>query len=76
MHPPQRDSLRVPLLPVPETEAETEGQNCEGPSLRLPHPNFHFTGDPEAQRRAGTFPRSHGKLGPESKSLASQLDYL
>lgn len=62
LHPPQRGSLLVPLLPVPETEAETEGQSCEGPPLRLSHPNPHFTDEEhEAQKRAGTCPRSHQK---------------
>lgn len=50
MHPPQRSSLFVPILPVPETEAETEGQSSEGPPLMSLCPNPHFTGEePEAQ---------------------------
>lgn len=72
MHTPQRGSLLVSLLPVPETE----GLSCEGPPLRSSCPKLHFTGEPEAQRRAGTCPRSHSKPGLETKSLASQLECL
>jgi hypothetical protein len=69
-----RGRLLGALLLRPEREVETDGQGCKGPNTESLCPKPHFTGEEaKAQRGARACPRSHSRLGPAARALASHM---